>query len=71
MSVVAFRARRRAPVLGPAEARERSIRRRVALVWALLVLNVLTYAGSLLPIPHGGGQGSSRKEPCRWRCSWR
>jgi hypothetical protein len=56
MSVVAFRARHRAPVLGPAEARERSIRRRVALVWALLVLNVLTYAGSLIPIPHAVGK---------------
>jgi hypothetical protein len=56
MSVVAFRARHRAPALGPAETRERSIRRRVALVWALLVLNVLTYAGSLIPIPHAVGK---------------
>jgi hypothetical protein len=56
MSVVAFRAHRRAPVLRPAEARERSIRRRVALVWALLVLNVLTYAGSLIPIPSAVGK---------------
>ena len=56
MSVVAFRTRRRAPLLGPAEARERSIRRRVGLVWALLVLNVLTYSGSLVPIPHAAGK---------------
>jgi hypothetical protein len=56
MSVVAFRTRRKAPVLGPTEARERSIRRRVALVWALLVLNVLTYSGSLLHIPSAAGK---------------
>jgi hypothetical protein len=56
MSVVAFHTRRKAPPLGPTEARERSIRRRVALVWALLVLNVLTYTGSLLPIPSAVGK---------------
>ena len=56
MSVIAFRARRRTPVLGPVEARERSIRRRVALAWALLVLNVLTYSGSLLPVPTAAGK---------------
>jgi hypothetical protein len=56
MSVVAFHTRRKTPVLGPAEARERSIRRRVALVWALLVLNVLTYTGSLLPVPAALGK---------------
>jgi hypothetical protein len=56
MSVVAFHTRRKAPALGPAEARERSIRRRVALVWALLVLNVLTYTGSLLPVPGAVGK---------------
>ena len=56
MSVVAFHTRRKAPVLGPAEARERSIRRRVALVWGLLVLNVLTYTGSLLPVPGAVGK---------------
>jgi hypothetical protein len=56
MSVVAFRARHRTPVMGPAEARERSMRRRVALAWALLVLNVLTYSGSLLPVPTAAGK---------------
>jgi len=56
MSVVAFHTRRKTPVLGPAEARERSIRRRIALVWALLVLNVLTYTGSLLPVPGAVGK---------------
>ena len=50
-SVATYRTHRRVPFLRPAEARERAVRRRVALVWGLLVLNVLTYAGSLLPIP--------------------
>jgi hypothetical protein len=43
-------------MLEPAEARERSIRRRVGLVWGLLVLNVLTYFGSLIPVPHAAGK---------------
>src|SRR5947209_8650406 len=52
-SVAALRSRRRARLLtlAPAEVRERSVRRRVGLVWGLLVLNVLTYYGSLLHIP--------------------
>jgi hypothetical protein len=56
LSVVAFRIRRRVYTLGPVEARERSIRRRVGLVWGLLVLNALTYYGSVLHIPHAAGQ---------------
>jgi hypothetical protein len=55
-SVVAFRTRRRAFTLSPAEARERSIRRRVSVVWALLVLNSLTYYGSALHVPHAAGK---------------
>ena len=55
-SVTAFRPRRTVSLLGPAEARERSIRRRVGLVWGLLVLDVLTYAGSLLHVPHSAGK---------------
>ena len=55
-SVAAFHPRRRVRLLGPAEARERSLRRRVGLAWGLLVLNVLTYSGSLLPIPHMVGK---------------
>jgi hypothetical protein len=55
-SVVAFHTRRRASTLGPAEARERSIRRRVSLAWGLLVLNALTYYGSVLHVPHAAGQ---------------
>jgi hypothetical protein len=55
-SVVAFRRRRRVSMLSPAQTRERSIRRRVGLVWGLLVLDVLTYAGSALPIPHAVGK---------------
>jgi hypothetical protein len=34
-----------------AQAREKSVRRRVGLAWALLMLNALTYYGSALPIP--------------------
>jgi hypothetical protein len=55
-SVVAFHSRRAVSALRPAEARERSIRRRVGLVWGLLVLNALTYFGSVLHIPHVVGQ---------------
>jgi O-Antigen ligase len=55
-SVAALRSRPRASVLGPAEARERSIRRRVGLVWGLLVLDALTYYGSVLHVPHAAGQ---------------
>ena len=50
-SVAVLRPGRRARVLTPAEAHERSVRRRVGLVWGLLVLNVLTYSGSMLHIP--------------------
>ena len=59
-AVTALRYRRAAPVLlpGPAEARERSVQRRVAIVWGLLVLNVLTfYPGiSALHIPSAAGK---------------
>src|SRR5215510_7125017 len=53
---VALRLRRGAPALTPAEARERSIRRRVGLVWGLLVLNTLTYFGSLIHLPSIAGK---------------
>jgi hypothetical protein len=63
-TVLRFRpGRRPVPVLSPEAVRERSIRRRVGLVWGLLFLNVLTfYPGTwngvplLLPIPHRIGQ---------------
>jgi hypothetical protein len=55
-SVVAFRSRRRVYTLDPAEARARSIRRRVGLAWGLLVLNALTYYGSVLHVPHAVGK---------------
>src|SRR5690349_11205659 len=58
-SVVAFRSRRRVPLLGPAQVHERSIRRRIGISWGLLVLNALTfYAGIplVVPIPHRVGQ---------------
>src|SRR5215469_10711703 len=55
-SVVAFRGRHTVSLLRPAELRERSIRRRVAVAWGLLVLNSLTYYGSVIHIPHAAGQ---------------
>jgi len=57
-SVVSFQARRVARSLRPAEASDRSVRRRVALAWGLVFLNVLTfYKGTwnelplIVPIP--------------------
>jgi hypothetical protein len=57
-SVMAFPARVRAVLPATAEARERWVRRRVGLVWALLFLNVLTFAAGtwnqeplIVPIP--------------------
>jgi len=40
-----------------AAVRERSVRRRVGLVWGLLVLNTIVYTGSLLHIPSVVGKG--------------
>lgn len=57
--VAALAARHAAPATVPAQSRERWIRRRIAVVWGLLVLNALTfYAGSplVVPIPHRIGQ---------------
>lgn len=57
------RRRRRASALTPEQARQRSIQRRVVLVWCLLFVNVLTFYRStwsgeplLVPIPHRIGQ---------------
>jgi hypothetical protein len=56
-SITASRARRGLPTLAPAQARERSIRRRVGITWGLLVVDGLTYApGSVLHIPSAGWQ---------------
>lgn len=55
-SATAFRTRRNTAPLGPAQSRERSVRRRVAITWGLLVLNALTYYGSILKIPSAGGK---------------
>jgi hypothetical protein len=55
-SVAALRARRKAASLVPAQVRERSIRRRVGIAWGLLVLNSLTYYGSVLHIPGAVGK---------------
>ena len=53
---VAFRSRRKVPTLAPAQVRERSVLRRVGIAWGLLVLNALTYYGSILHIPSSVGK---------------
>lgn len=54
--VAAFRVRRTIATLGSAQVRQRSIGRRVGVAWGLLVLNSLTYYGSVLHVPHAVGQ---------------
>ena len=54
-SVAALRPGRGVP-LPEAEARERSVQRRVGLVWGLLVLNVVGYTGALVHIPGAFGK---------------
>jgi hypothetical protein len=55
-AIPALRARRKTAQLRPAEAYEYRMRRRVGIVWGLLVLNCLTYYGSLLNIPSSAGK---------------
>jgi hypothetical protein len=59
LSVATFRAPPRVPLPDRAQARERSIQRRVGITWCLLVLNALTfYPGmSVLHIPSIVGKG--------------
>jgi hypothetical protein len=58
MSVIAVRSRPRIASLGSAEARARSVRRRVGIAWALLFFNTLTYTpGGLLHLPSHIGKG--------------
>ena len=58
MSATALRPRPRVASLGSAEARARSIRRRVGVAWALLFFNTLTYSpGGLLNFPSHIGKG--------------
>ena len=58
-SVTALRRHPGAVALDPAEARDRSIRRRVNAAWGLLYLNTLTFVGgtSILHIPAKFGKG--------------
>jgi hypothetical protein len=44
------------PALSPAQAHERWLKRRVGIVWGLLVLDALTYYGSSLGIPNIAGK---------------
>ena len=55
-SLVATRPPRGAPLLAPEQQRERSVRRRVGIVWGLLILNTLTYFGSVVPVPTTAGK---------------
>jgi len=55
-SVAALRPGRGVP-LPAAEARDRSVRHRVGIVWGLLVLNVMGYTGALVHIPGAVGKG--------------
>jgi hypothetical protein len=58
MAVVAPPRRQGLVPLSSAEARDRSIRRRVGITWALLYFNTLTYtSGSILHIPSHVGKG--------------
>ncbi|HEY3958082.1 MAG TPA: O-antigen ligase family protein [Streptosporangiaceae bacterium] len=57
-STIAIRPRRGVPPAGSAAARDRWVRRRIGIVWGLLFLNVLTFAGGtwsgqplIVPIP--------------------
>jgi hypothetical protein len=43
--------------LPEAEARDRTVRRRVGIVWFLLVLDTLSYTGSVIHIPSAVGKG--------------
>jgi hypothetical protein len=57
-SIVALRRHRRAVALDPAEARDRSVRRRVFAAWGLLFFNTLTFVpGGILHIPSHVGKG--------------
>lgn len=40
----------------PALARERSVRRRVGIIWGLLFVNALGWVGSILPVPGAAGK---------------
>jgi hypothetical protein len=55
-SVAELRPRERVLLPTSAQASGRSVRRRVGIVWGLLVLNALTYYGSALHIPHAAGR---------------
>lgn len=57
MSVIAFRRRPAVAPLNSAEARDRSVRRKVGTAWALLFFNTLTYIpGPLIHIPSSVGK---------------
>jgi hypothetical protein len=63
-SVVAFRPSRSLRLLDPAQANERSIRRRVGITWGLLLLNTLQYTGAIVHIPSAIGKAITQGALC-------
>jgi hypothetical protein len=61
-SVVTLRHRPGAPPLNPAEARDRSVRRRINAAWGLLLFNTMTFVPgfSILNIPSKVGKGMAQ-----------
>jgi hypothetical protein len=53
---VLYRPRRGVAVAGLEELRDRSVRRRVCLVWGLLLLNAVGYTGLVVPVPGAFGK---------------
>ena len=53
---MAFRPSRSLRLLDPAQANERSIRRRVGLIWGLLLLNTLQFTGLIVHVPSAFGK---------------
>ncbi len=54
--VAGLRLYRGVPLSASAQASQRSVRRRIGLAWGLLVLDVLTYYGSLVHVPSALGK---------------
>ena len=70
-SIAASRFRREAALLGPAQARDRWVRRRVGIAWGLLVLNCPDLLRIHTAYPVVGGQGHRAGSPAAWRYCWR
>ena len=72
MSITALRRRPGVASLDSAEARDRSVRRRVGAAWALLFFNTLTFVPGVSSCTyHPRSARGSRRARCRWRSWWR